>query len=235
MGQPGTYRYQIAARDVDFASRPTLVAVTDYVLLAAGEDADRNGFGVKHLNADNWTWVLLRFCIGFENYPVQGEILTVTTWVSDVNRLMTTRNFTVTGGEGRTIGGAVSNWAMIDRSTRKAVDLSQHLAYADALVDRPSPVAPPEKLGAVAPARTMTHRVAYSDLDFNGHMNSLRYLALMADMMPLEQHRSPVKRMDINFLHEARYGEQLTVGVREPAFEIVNEAGSAVCRAQMEW
>ena len=54
------YTYRIEPRDVDFMKRATLMSLADYILHTAGEDADRNGFGVRDLNLHNASWVLTR-------------------------------------------------------------------------------------------------------------------------------------------------------------------------------
>ncbi len=239
MGTTGNYRYHIAARDVDFTGCPALAAVTDHVLSAAGDDADRNGFGVTDLNESNLTWVLSRFCMEFVRYPARDETLCVSTWVSEVGRMMTTRNFVITAPGGDAIGAAVSNWAMIDLGTRRAVDITSRPGYAEAVVNEPSPISAPERLGSARPDKTAVRRVMYSDIDFNRHTNTLRYLGMMLDMLPLEymERGTDIRRMDMNFLHESRYGDTLTVAWQKgdkQLFEI-RRGDQTVCRAQIEW
>ncbi len=239
MQQPNKYTYKIAARELDFARRPTLAAIIDHVLTAAGDDADRNGFGVRNLEGNNWSWVLSRFCMDIIEYPAAYSELEVTTWVSEIGRLMTTRNFTVTDGNGKPLLSAISNWAMIDMTTRKAVDLSAKPEYADYICTLPSPTAMPARLGALTCPSATTHRVAYSDLDFNRHTNTIRYIELMADLLPLESHESLTpSRIDMNFLHESRYGDTLSVAAEiadEACFEIRNQDAVSICRTRIQF
>ncbi len=239
MGKIGEYTYYIDANALDFNRRPTLSAITDLVLAAAGDDADRNGFGVRDLAPQNWTWVLSRFCMELERYPEAYDTLRVHTWVSEIGRMMTTRNFLVLNEKGERLGAAISNWAMLDMSSRRAVDLSANLNYTWAVVDQPSPIEMPRRLATPAAfASEMTHRVVYSDLDFNRHTNAIRYLELMVDMLPLEYHEGPhPRRLDVNFLHESRYGDLLTVGMCcDPLqFEVRGSEGQVICRASMDW
>ena len=89
------YTYRIEPRDVDFMKRATLMSLADYILHTAGEDADRNGFGVRDLNLHNASWVLTRMALETVRMPEEYEQIRITTWVSDVTRVMTTRNFEV--------------------------------------------------------------------------------------------------------------------------------------------
>ncbi len=96
------------------------------------------------------------------------------------------------------------------------------------------------RIRRVSAQHTAGHRVAYGDLDFNRHMNSLRYIGLMADMVPLDHYETMrIARVDINFILEALYGQELTVGYErqgvESLFEITDAGGQALCRAAFKW
>jgi acyl-ACP thioesterase len=55
--------------------------------------------------------------------------------------------------------------------------------------------------------------VVYSDIDFNRHMNTMRYIDLIFDNVPLELiEQNNDLRIDLNFIAEARYGEVVTIG-----------------------
>ncbi|MBE5032470.1 acyl-[acyl-carrier-protein] thioesterase [Gallalistipes aquisgranensis] len=239
MGETGCYTYRIEPRDVDFTRQATLMALGDDILHAAGEDADRNGFGLRVLGANNASWVLSRFAVEMERRPAQYEKLRVETWVGDVSRLMTTRNFRVLDEQGNRIGAAVSYWAMIDLSSRQPLDLRNNPDYLKAVRDEPSPIEKPGRIARVEPSRTEAHRVVYSDVDFNRHANSMKYLEWMVDMLPVEWHTERVcRRYTLNFMHEARYGDLLDICFEDAPvslFEVRNAEGTALCRASLEW
>ena len=84
------------------------------------------------------------------------------------------------------------------------------------------------------------HTVVYSDIDFNRHMNTMRYIDIIFDTLPIEvPEKLNAFRMDINFMKEARYGDKLILmteerdGVRMFAYR--NEAGDALCRFAFEF
>lgn len=241
MAEKSLYRYRIEPQDVDFTLRATIPALGAAILNTAGVDAHGKGFGVDALNADNHSWVLSRMAIEFDSRPGQYTDYTVATWINEYGRVLSTRNFTLTDAAGREFGRAVTQWAMIDLKSRSAVDLSWvGDAHAEAIVDAPSPTDKPRKVRAVTPGRTTEHAVTYSDIDFNRHVNTMRYIEMMLDMLPLEllARESPV-RLDIHFLRECRYGQTLAVGCEErdlsALFEISPEPGVAAVRASIEW
>ena len=118
--------------------------------------------------------------------------------------------------------------------------LAHPTAHADAIVNAPSPTERPRKIREVNPTQRSEHRVVYSDIDFNRHVNTMRYIEMMLDVLPIERfaEERPL-RLDINFLKEARYGQTLSVALEERGsqtlVEIRSDAGAALCRGAFEW
>ena len=185
--------------------------------------------------------MLSRIAFEFDSRPQQYDDYTIATWISDYGRLLSTRNFTLCDAAGREFGRAVSQWAMIDLGSRAAVDLSWvGDAHADAIVDVPPPAEKPRKIRSVTPSERYEHRVVYSDIDFNRHVNTMRYIEMMLDMLPIERltDGAPM-RLDIHFMKECRYGQTLAVGAEfrddGALFEIVSDEGAVAVRAAIEW
>ena len=235
-----TYTITVQPADVDFSLRASIVSMIGYILDTAGVDADAKGFGVKKINAENHSWVLSRMAIDVYRLPSKYEKIHITTWVNDYGRLLTTRNFTVNDENNRRIFAAITQWAMIDLSTRQPVDLRLVDEYEKHLCSDPSPVTIPRKIAAINPVQINTHKVVYSDIDFNRHVNSLRYFTLMLDLLPIESlSNTKPAHIEVNFLHEAQYGDTLSVGYEQHnsawIFEIKNQHNIAICRASIKW
>jgi acyl-ACP thioesterase len=239
MAEVTSYKYRVEPQDVDFTLRASVSSIINYMLNVAGLDAHNKGFGVEVLQGNSFTWVLSRLDIEVKRQPEQYSDIEVDTWVNEFNRLTTTRNFRLHKGEEMQAEG-VSQWCAIDMSTRQAVDLNIFKnIYSRALVDETSPIAAPARLRGITPAATMSRPVVYSDLDFNRHMNTLRYIDLIFDAMPLEViEKNRGMRLDIHFLAEALYGDRLTVGYvaeeRVWQFEISANDEKVLCRARIE-
>lgn len=238
MAEITTYNYRIEPQDVDFTLRASVSSIINYMLNVAGIDAHNKGFGVDALLGQSVTWVLSRFAVDIALQPAQYEEVGIDTWVNDFNRLSSTRNFVMHNAQG-VVASGVSQWCMFDIEKRQSVDMSMLKdVYLKAMVDHPSPIAMPARLRAIEPSQTMSRPVVYSDIDFNRHVNTLRYIDLIFDMLPLEIiENNGGMRLDINFLSEARYGETLTIGaVNEGSkwnFDITSE-DRVLCRAQIE-
>lgn len=237
--EKGRYIYTVEQRDVDFANKITHVAFSNYMMRAAGDDADKNGFGVSDLNVGNCSWVLSRVAMEFIRRPESNEKITITTWVNDIGRMMTTRNMIITDSGEEVIAYAVTQWAVIDIEKRVAVDIRENVNYESAFIEESSPIEKPARVPRVVDGEIFTHKVAYSDMDFNRHMNAMKYLEWMIDVLPIEYMSGrDIRRIDINFLHEARYGQELAMKFMDgekSLFEITNQEGLPLCRTAITW
>lgn len=238
--EKSVFRYKIEPRHVDFTNRVSVSSICDIVLHAAGEDAHVRGFGIDALANNNFGWVLSRMAIELDYLPEEYSEFTIHTWISDYNRLASTRNFTLTDDDGREFGRAATQWCMIDYETRMPVDMNTMAkAHEGNMVDAPSPCERPRRLGALTSDPVVKHRVAYSDIDFNRHMNTMRYIDLSFDSLPIEvPEQLNALRLDLNFVKEARYGDELQLKAEQKEnvrlFEFSNNAGDAMCRIALE-
>ena len=239
MAEITTYNFRIVPQDVDFTLRASASSVISYMLNVAGIDADNKGFGVERLQSNSYTWVLSRLGVEITTQPQQFEDVEIDTWVNEFNRLSSTRNFRMHTGN-RHLAAGVSQWCMINKERRQVVDMALlKVTYERAMVAEPSPIAAPARLRAIEPTTTTSRPVVYSDIDFNRHVNTLRYVDMVSDAIPLEliEHNNGM-RIDFNFIAEARYGETLTIGTSAEGntyqFEIASE-GKTLCRARVEF
>lgn len=236
MAEKSVFKFTVEPESVDFTSRATVAAMFNMILHAAGRDAHRRGFGVDVLAEKNYGWVLSRICLELDRLPSEYEEFTLHTWIGGYNRLASTRNFTLSNSEGHEFGRAVSQWCMLDFDTRMPVDMNTLAkVHEGTIVDVPSPCDAPKRIAAIGSESIAEHRVAYSDIDFNRHMNTMRYIEFAFDTLPIEElEKLSALRMDINFIKEARYGDMLSLA-REQSdaqyqFEIRNGAGEPLCR-----
>jgi acyl-ACP thioesterase len=124
--------------------------------------------------------------------------------------------------------------------TRQVVDMNLLKdVYERAMVDEPSPISAPARLREIEPTTTYSRPVRYSDIDFNRHVNTLRYIDIIFDNVPLELiEKNNGMRLDINFIAVARYGDTLTIGSLAEdnvwKFDISAE-GKRLCSARLEF
>lgn len=240
MAEITSYNYRIEPQDVDFTLRASASSIINYMLNVAGIDAHNKGFGVDALQGQSFTWVLSRLAVEISRQPRQYDEVRIETWVNEFNRLSSTRNFRMKSAD-EVVACGVSQWCLFNMVTRQSVDMSLLKdVYERAMVDVESPIAHPARIRNVEAATSLSRPVVYSDIDFNRHVNTLRYIDMMFDAMPLECIESGRgMRIDLNFLAEARYGEVLTIGSSVEGnvwmFEVSSDAGKVLCRSRIEY
>jgi acyl-ACP thioesterase len=179
----------------DFSGHLTLSVLGNHLLNCAGQHASARGFGMARLNQEEHTWVLSRMAIEFDELPRQYEKFEIDTWVENVYRLFTDRNFAFRDSEGRTIGYARTVWAMIGLTSRKPLDV-EHL-YGGLIPsyvypERECPIEKPGRIKVTAKEPSDSFVAHYSDIDINGHVNSVRYIEHVMDLFTIDflrQHR----------------------------------------------
>ena len=171
-------------------------------------------------------------------FPKQYETIEIETWVQEVHTANTIRNYRVYNEKGEVIGNSTSVWVMINKETRRPMELKlltgieKFALYTTSGIDRPL------KLEAVGGKPVDDFRVKYSDIDINQHVNTVRYLDWMVNTFTLDDHRaSSISRIDVNFMNEVLYGNLIMVFREETSpgdfrFEVKAENQTA-CRGRI--
>lgn len=229
----------------DFRGRMFLSILGNHLLNAAGRHSQRRGWGIGTLNEQNHTWVLSRLSLEMWHMPRQNEEIRIQTWVESVIRLFTNRNFAVLHTDGTPYGYARSTWAMIDTQTRKPCDL---ISYADGdilnyVTSEEENICPIEGHGRFRfrePQLVRTIETHYSDVDINGHINSIKYIEHILDLFPCESFDKPGIRFEVAYKAEAYMGDRLSFYSQpgedgETDFEIRKDSGDVVCQAKVKF
>ncbi len=242
MANKTKYNFKITPEKVDFTIHATIESICADLLNVAGADAKVKGISADVLMQQNRTWVLSRMSLEIDRHLDQFEEYDIYTWVNPhSSRLISPRNFELVDAEGKMFARAVSQWCVIDFERRMPVSLEEIDAlFEGKFCDAPSPCEAPRKVRGIEPQVVRTHEVRYSDLDFNRHVNTLRYIRMMLNTLPIEylaQNRP--MRLDIHFAKECLLGEVLTIGYEQRGetslFEIRNSEGAIACVAAIEW
>jgi acyl-ACP thioesterase len=190
----------------------------NHLLNCAGFHASERGFGIAEINENHYTWVLSRLAIELEDFPRQYEDFSIRSWIENVYRLFPNRNFELVNKDGKTIGYARSVWAMISMETRKPADLlSLHgeslNQYAS---DRECPIAKPGRIKVAQSEPVAEYSTKYSDIDINGHVNSIKYIEHILDLFPMDTFKEKsIRRFEMAYVAESYYGDTLSFYLEE--------------------
>jgi len=233
-----TYSFRVQPQDVDFQYKVTMSAMANILLTTAGYNADDNGFGIRFLNEMECTWVLTRFAVEMNRFPEQYEDISVETWIEDVGRASTTRNFCIRDEKNEIIGNACSVWVFFDMKTRRAKDLQTLEGIHKFASGEAGLIEKPLKLDAIEGEDYDGFKVKYSDIDINGHVNTISYIEWISDCFSLDCYRKcGVKRFEFNFMNEMLFDDFVEIAGQEIAtgdfrFEICKE-DKVACRARV--
>ena len=215
MDKIGKYEFVAEPFHCDFSGRLFLGHLGNQMLNAADFHSTDRGFGMKYLMTINRSWVLSRLAIEMTEMPGQHERYSVETWVESAMRFFTSRNFRVTGSDGRVLGFGRSIWAMIDTETRQPTDIflidngainNWIVTDKTCPIEQSSRVKMSEKAGFV---RSID--VNYNDIDINGHVNSVKYIEHTLDLWDIDWYREHrLKRFEIAYVAETHYGDRLS-------------------------
>lgn len=235
-----TLPFHVFQQDIDCSNRMSVMALVRAILNAACMAADDNGFGTIQLNEKGLTWVLSRISIEMERYPESEHDFVITTWIENCGNLVSTRNFRIEDPEGDFLGSACSLWSVIDMETRQPINLQTIPELFEVIVNESVPVSKPRHIALPIEAdEVIAHRVVYSDLDFNRHVNSTRYIEWMMNVVPMpiiEEHE--IKGCSINYSAEVHYGEE--VDVLQKTEELCTKCGvkkgdKVLCSMKIDW
>ena len=180
------YIFKVLPFEVDFRGKLTLPHLTNYILNVAGYHAEECGFGILKINENNHSWVLSRLVIEMIKYPEHNEKIEIQTWVEGILRMFTLRNFAFLNKDGEVLGYARTVWAMIDRTTRKPLDLTR-TNIPDFICRRECPIAKSGKIPSLNGAPKEKFTIKYSDIDINQHFNSEKYVQHVMDAFTLHK------------------------------------------------
>lgn len=223
MPKVGRYDFIAEPFHCDFNDSLFIGHLGNTMLNAADFHSNERGYGMHYLNTINKTWVLSRLAIEMTQMPTAYEKYSVETWVDAVVRYFTSRNFAVVGSEdNRVYGYGKSMWAMIDTQTRQPVDIS---AVRDGLIQSytdTEKACPIEKSGRAKMSDNLklvrSIETYYSDIDLNGHVNSVKYVEHVLNLFDLDWfRRHRLNRLDIAYVAESYQGDRLNFYREETA------------------
>jgi acyl-ACP thioesterase len=237
--------YTLCTWDCDSSSRLTPCAAFNFCQETAGRHAVELGVGTPELAECGLAWILSRMSLSIERRPRWGEAVRVRTWPRGTERLFARRDFELADAEGRPFGRGRSAWLILDvasRRPRRPEIFAEGLPSnegRDALTDGISSLEAAEGLQPV-----YTRFAAYSDLDYNGHVNNARYVQWLQDALDCDALVGAASfRVDINYLAEVRLGDGVVLhrgpargdfsGERVSVEGRLEGSGSAAFRAEV--
>ena len=225
--------------DKNGAVRPTTLCC--YMISCALRHAEARGFGAT----DSLGWVLARLALHIERLPLFRERFYIETWVRNLYHGFTDRCIRVIDEDGCEIASMLTTFALLDLKTRSSVDLNGDIGLRlNECIEPDEPlyikrIPPINRVPVEGVAFCRTPR--YSDVDINGHMNSIRYLDHILDYLPLEYMNSHrLTDFVVAYMKEGDATEELAYGIKkieENSFlvQVTKENGAVALRGELNF
>ncbi len=202
--------FTVRSYDVDFQKRLRPDVLCGFFQEVASEHALKLGVGYKQLEEQQMFWVLSRLMLHIKELPKWHEEIKIETWAKGTNRLFALRDFVVRNAKEEILCTSTSYWLILDAQSRRPVQPDsfftrlKHEAHA---IDEPI-----EKLESIKENLAYTIAPKYTDLDYNRHVNNIRYISWMLNSFPLDFYAQyDLETLQINFQSELREGEVVEI------------------------
>ena len=155
--------------------------------------------------------------VSMSRLPKHGEKVTFETWIEQNAHMLSTRNYRLYSGAdtmGELLGQVSSVWAVLDLKARQVVHVFDLPMFAGCVDGERLDL---ERVARLRPlTQTDAERVytiVYSDIDYNGHCNSCKYLEHMVDSChPAFMNEDQPFRLSLQYSKEVMEGEEVTIG-----------------------
>lgn len=237
-----TYTLSVPYQETDTTRHWRLYNLENTLLQIAGDVAHTLGFGIEELLPYGYTWILSRMDIEMTELPRHGDKVTIETWIERNAHMLSTRNYRIYKGEDRTgelIGRVSSVWAVLDLQSRQVVNTFDMPMFAGCEDGETLPLPRMPKLLPLQDEESaFTAQVVYSDLDYNGHCNSCKYLEHLLNVhRPAFLSEPKALRLTIQYSREIREGDTYSIRYKETdrtcQWQIRNDNGEISASARL--
>lgn len=198
------------------------------VALLATQDLGVDSISLSKHNID---WVITRMDVEINRLPKCNEMITVCTYPGKDLAMLYPRFFYIMDENKNVIIRASSIWALINAKDRKVVvdrDVIEKLPPETSPYELPLPGKILAKQDKVLIEKRKIH---FSDLDFNCHMNNVRYVELLMDVHDFDfykNHRPSF--ISLNYIKEIKEQETVTIYSDKNNPEIIEvQVNDATC------
>jgi len=189
---------------IDRSDRMTLSEVFRFFQEAAISHAENLGVGREDMTRIGQIWILSRMSVQIERRPSYYETITVRSWPRGGEKLFALRDYDIRDKDDIPVVRARSGWIIIDLEKRRplrpqsVMDRLPMNEGLDALTSGPIALSERNNL-----QKTGERRALYTDVDYNGHVNNVRYIQWIEDALDSEiLEKANRMRLDINYISE---------------------------------
>ncbi|MGV8907329.1 MAG: acyl-[acyl-carrier-protein] thioesterase [Acetobacterium sp.] len=230
---------RIACYESDSKGKMLPTAAMNYFQEISTYQGDILKVGGRFLQENRISWFLVKYVIRFIAYPRHKDEVTITTEATGMDKFCGTRRFTIEDSKGEKAVIADTQWLLMNRATERMERINNYSEFeAYGCFEKGEPLF--KKLTKISRFDLeKTFNVRYLDIDFNNHVNHVKYLAWAIEVLPLEAIKTGVLR-EIRIIYKAQgfYGDQVKalgemIAEGHYRVDIVNQENSLLCQLEL--
>lgn len=200
--------YSLRTSDFDENEKLHPWSILDLFQDIAGLHAEMLGIGRSAFIKSGIVWVLVRTKYKIEKNPKVYDDVKVTTWPLSPKKLICQRDYLIESMDGEVLVRGTSDWVLMDVESRRMTTAEMLYPFdeteavirsLDGKLKKIRDFEPEEPGFSILPG--------YADIDVNGHVNNARYAMFAENALG----GMDIESMQIDYLHEVRCGEELTL------------------------
>jgi len=210
--------FQVRSFDIGLNRTMRISSLCNYFQEVAGKHATHLDVGYKFVQQSGMVWLLSRLVMNIHQLPAWNDTFRLETWPLGNQRFFYRRDYRLSIGT-ETRVTATSYWILLNLSTRRPTVIPVHEQVINANAGRFSMEMPATGFHVLeGMAEAEEHRVKYSDLDQNRHVNNGRYVEWIFDLLDPEllEKRSP-SFFAVEYKQEVKAGDTVLLRKTETA------------------
>ena len=214
------YREELLLRskDVDMFRRLRTSELFKLLQEASIRHTEELGMGRDKTLDKGILWVLLLQTAEITRMPEYDEQIVLKSWPGRTMHLLFPRYYRMETTAGEPLLSASALWGLVDQNSRKMVFPERYGVEIEGVVTGEE-IALPSAPRRMDCTESRPFTVPYSYVDLNGHMNNTRYFDLAEDCIPAAAEGKMLRRIQTEYVSEARFGESFTVSWGEESGE----------------
>ncbi|WP_296558618.1 acyl-ACP thioesterase domain-containing protein [uncultured Acetobacterium sp.] len=230
---------RVACYESDSTEKMLPTTAMNYFQEASTNQGNQLGLGGDYLKANNLAWFLVKYVIRFNDYPRYQDEVTITTRATGMDKFCATRRFTIEDASGAERVIADTQWLLINRDTEKMERIDEHPEMdAYQCFEKGEPIFKKiAKINQIDLEKSFS--VRFLDIDFNKHVNHVKYLAWAIEVLPLEVVKTK-QLSEAKMVYKAQcfYGDQIRalgeqLEENHYRIEIVNQDNTVLCQLEL--
>ncbi len=207
--------------------------------LTAGYHAELGGLSFTDMQQHDQAWVLSRMRVEIKELPKWRDIVTVKTWIYDLQGSRSIRALEMYVGD-KKIAGSETFWAVFNTELRRPEALALPHEHFEKYPERRASAESFKKIDISREGELHSERkVVLSDLDIVFHANNVKYLEWCLDAIdPKLILKNRLASFDMNYMRELMLGD--TVEILKGASDghdyfTINKEGKACFALELNW